>query len=259
MEDDSPSFGLTVEDQRFLLQRQYAKYREIRDKTSRIFQLVLSFVGLIASIGFIQILFSGNVRVAQMPVSADLANRCAPEALTHSGVTLRGLGSINYWLVGGMLILVLYLFAEMWRMYSQSQSLPTLRPQSELELYVYDYSDFLELNRTHLKDAQEYLSAIKRRLYYASTLAGMSAFLLVLLDYSRALLLLIADYAILLVGFGLLLYWGYRYSRTDDAEIFQWRTYAMSPVFILLFTLVWIFLLTKMYQIFLLLDYFFIC
>lgn len=256
---DSPSIGLKEEDERFILQKQYSKYQEIRDKTSQIFHLVLSVVSLVASIGFIQLLFSGNVAIAGLPVDTELANRCAPEALTHSGVSLHGLGPINYWLVGGLLILTLYLIVEIWYVNSLSQSLPSLRPQSELELYVYDYQDFIEHNRIYLKHAQQYLFAVKNRLYYASTLAGVAGLILIQLYYKRPLYLLIADPIILFTGLGLLLYWVYQYFRIDESGLFRWRTHDASPMFIVLFAAVWVYILVKTRKVFLIIDYFFIC
>lgn len=259
MTDDFPSTNFKDEDAQFILQRQYSNYREIRDSTSQIFQLVLSVASLVASIGFLQLLLSENAGVARLSVGMELANRCAPEALAYSGVSLRGLGPINYWLVGGLLILVIHLIGEMWYVNFQSRSLPALKPQSELELYVYDYADFLEQNRIHLKRAQEYLFAMKSRLYYASTLYGVSVLLLINLYYSYTLSLLVADATISVFGFGFLIYWVYQYIRIDGWEFSDWGTRGVSIPFIFLFAIVVLFLIHNMYQIFLLLDYFFIC
>ena len=259
MTNDFPSADLKNEDTRFLLERQYSKYREIRESTSQIFQLVLSIASLIISIGFIQLLTTGSVGVARLPISAELANRCAPDALTHSEVSLHGIGSINYWLVGGGLILVTYLIVEMGYIYSQSQSLPTLKPQYKFELYVYNYSDFLEQNQIHLDQAREYLSAIKYRLYCIGGLYGLAVFLLVNLYYSYALGLLIADSIILVVGLGLLLYWSYQYVQSDEWVISDWGINPVSLPFAILFAILVLFLLQSMHKLLLLFDYFFIC
>lgn len=259
MTDDFPSLALQNEETRFLLERQYSRYREIRDSTNRIFQLVLSIASLVISIGFLQLLTSGNVGVARFPIRAELANRCAPDALTHSEVSLHGIGSINYWLVGGVLILVIYLIVEMGYIYSQSQSLPTLKPQNRVELHVYDYSDFLEQNRIHLEQAREYLSGMTYRLYCVGGLYGVAVFLLINLYYSYALALLVADSIILAVGLGLLVYWSYQYVRSDEWEVSDWIINPVSPPFAILFAILLLFLLQSMYKLFLLFDYFFIC
>lgn len=259
MTDGFLNANLDKEDTRFILLRQYATYREIRDRTRQIFQLVLAVLSLILSLGFIQLLSSDYVEVAHLSVGAELANRCAPEALTHSDVSLRGVGPINLWVVAGFLLLAIYLIGEMWRIYSHSQSLPTLGPHNRLELYAFDYSVFIESNYIHLERAEEYLMAMKNRLYFVGSLYAVSILLLLNLYYSYALSLLIADFLILIFGLGFLIYWAYQHYTVNGTGLFRWRTHDVSPVFLFLFTAVWLFLLNKMYQIFLLVDYFFIC
>lgn len=259
MTDDFLSINLDIEDTRFILLRQYATYREIRDRTRQIFQLVLAVLSIILSLGFIQLLSSDDVVVARLSVDAELANRCAPEALTHSEVSLRGLGPINFWVVAFFLLLGVYLILEMWGIYSHSQNLPTLDPNTSIQLYAFNYSDFLESNYTHLERAEECLMAMKSRLYYVGSLYAVSLLLLVNLYYSRALPLLIVDSLILIFGLGLLIYWVYQHYKVNGTGLFRWRTHDVSPVFLFIFGAVWLFLLNKMYQIFLLVDYFFIC
>jgi hypothetical protein len=259
MKNDFPPNDYKNEPNRFLLERQYSKYRELRDSTVRIFQLVLSIASLVISIGFIQLLTSDSVGVARFPISAELANRCAPAALNHSGVSLRGIGSINCWLVGGVLILVIYLIVEMGYIYYQSQSLPTLKPKNKLEMYVYDYSDFLEQNEVYIEQAREYFSAMKYRLYCIGGLYGVSVFLLINLYYSHALVLLISDIIILAIGLGLFLNWCYLYVRSDEWEISDWATNPVSVSFTIFFAILGLFLLRSIFKIFLLIDYFLIC
>lgn len=259
MTRDPLSSNSEDEDKRFILQRQHSRYQEIRNRTSRIFQLVISVASLIVSVGFLQLLTSSKAGVASLSIGSEVANRCSPDSLTLSGVSLRGLGPINYWLVGGILLLVCYLIIEIWWVNSKSQSLPPLKPHSEVEVHIFGYSDFIDQNSTQFNQAREYLFAAKTRLHYISALYGLSVFLLINLYFSRARILLVSDILIFTIGFLLSAHWIYRYIQNDEWSHFDWGSRDLTTPFILLFLAVLSFLLLNIHNLYLLINEFLIC
>jgi hypothetical protein len=259
--DRSSSIGLDPDDYRFLLSKQRAEYEKIRNQSSQHIQLVLSVVSLAASFGAVQYLMSGGIDAAEWDIPFQLANRCAPEALTFSGTSLVGLGFTNSVLGFGLIFLGLWLVGEMWYLNRRLQGLPTMRPRNEVEILIRRPAEWIQSNQSQIETAHSLYRGVSRRMTYSALLGLIGGTLLIAVYQDRAILLMVGDFILLCVGVVLLSLWGREYLAGKEDGVFRLRlgNWEISTGFAFLFLMLWVFTVRQCYQIYRLLDYLILC
>lgn len=253
-------FDLDPDDYRFLLAKQETEYERVRNRASRVIQLVLSVISLTASFGVIQYLLAGGIDTAAWQISDRLANRCSPEALTHSGVTLRGIGALNSVIGFGIIVLIIILTYEMWRANSRLQNLPSLAPTSEAQLVGSNPVEWVRSNQKRIREANRLLEVITIRLRYVILFAGTAGLLFIAVYQDRAFLLLVVDPLLLLLGAVGIFMWGKdQFSGEGRNGWFGLETQRVSPVFLLWLVGVWGYGVLQYYKVLRLINYLLIC
>lgn len=198
---ESPS-GEIPDSYSSLLAKQQMEYQYVRNKASNIMGIVLAVISIVISFGFIRFLLTGGaIQRASLELSDTIANRCSPEALTHSNVSLVGLGPTISITAIGILLLSFYLVIEMWISNQLIQSFPTsLYPRHEADFWTSNYQEWIGYNDSLISECEELLVGIQRKLYYSLTLAvvGMVLIALVYFDHGISVLLL----GLVLIGSG---------------------------------------------------------
>lgn len=192
------------DDHRFQILKQQQEYLYLRDRASNILNLVWVTISLIASLGLIQFLASGGaIQRVSLKLSDEAVNECSPEALTHANVSLEGLGIAASMVAIGLLLLSVYLVAEMWmtNRIIQNQE-PSLKPRAPSTLSNPEYQEWVRLNETTLEETRELLSSLIGKLHYSFGLAGTAFLLFALLLLDQAYLIFILG--IILIPSGLL-------------------------------------------------------
>jgi len=248
-------------DQQFLILKQQSEYEAIRSRASRIAQGVVSFISLIVSLGALQFII-GNRPIQSVVVDTpdELMNRCSPEALTFSDVTLRGFGFSNSVISLGILGLSIWLLIELWVANRRIQNLPALSPDNEVEVINNTYHEFLAYNRVRIAEANRLLDTVLYKVYYSIALAALALSHYLLLRsgfiYAVTLLTIIMMVAgILFISFWIRQYW----SDRGSLGIFNLEYYYISPVFLVLSTLLWGFTLYEYTLMLRLINRFVIC
>jgi hypothetical protein len=258
---DAGSLKIDPSDRQFLILKQQSKYEAIRNRSSRIAQGTLSFISLIASLGALQFII-GNRPIQSVIVNIpdEAVNRCSPEALTYSDVSLRGFGYSNSLIAFGVLGLSMWLLIEMWFANRRVQNLPTLSPNTEVEVIKNTYREILAHNRTRIADANRLLDTILYKVYFSFGFAALALTHYLLLKFGfvyavTLLTLLMMVAGILFIGFCIFQY----FSDSKDLGMFRFDSHHISPVFIVLCAFIWGFALYEYSLMFRLITRFVIC
>jgi hypothetical protein len=258
---DWRDIGPDNDDRRYLLQKQERHYQRIKDSSTLKIQFVLSVVSLIASFGAIQFLLSRGIDSAVWQVPFELANRCSPDAITHRGLSFVGLGWWNSVLGFVLIGLGLWLVAEMLLANHKLQNKPALRPGSEADFYLGDSSTWLDVNREHVRDAECFLNSVNSRLQYSAIFGFIGAYVLTNVYLNQAFVLLLLDYALLVVGavFVSLYIWKTYRKYGEIPGLLRVDRAGVSVAFLIVVTVLWAVGAYQLIRLSLLLDYFFLC
>jgi len=258
---DGGSLKTDSSDRQFLILKQQSEYEAIRNRASRIVQGVVSFISLIVSLGALQFIIGDRpIQSVVVDIPDEAVNRCSPEALTFSDVTLRGFGFSNSVIALGIFGLSIWLLIEMWAANHRIQNLPALSPDNEVEVIRNTYLEFLTYNRTRISEANRLLDTVLYKVYYSIMFAALALAHYLLLKsgfiYVVTLLTTLAMIAgIFFIGFYILHY----RSDSDDHGIFNFERHYISPVFLVWCTLLLIFALYQYFLMFNLINRFIIC
>lgn len=258
---DWRDLGPDQNDIRYLLERQDRQYQRIKDSCTLKVQFVLSVVSLIASFGVIQVLVSRGIDSATWEIPFELANRCTPEAITHRGFSLVGLGWWNSVFGFVFLVLALWMVGEILYANHRVQNMGSLKPRSEADFFLGDTSNWLNENREQLDKAESLLSGVNSRLRYSAVMAFLGGYLFLNVYLDNGFAILIFDYGIVVAGAAFLIYEGWSRVRTDGGfrGLLNVDTARLSVAFLLLLSLAWVVGAYQLYRITSLLQYFFIC
>lgn len=188
---------------RFQILKQQQEYLYLRNRASNILNFVWVTISLIASLGLIQFLASGGaIQQVSLDLSDEAVNQCSPEAVTHSNVSLQGLGIAASMVAIGLLLLSVYLVAEMWmtNRIIQNQE-PSLKPRNPSTLSDIDYREWVRLNEVTIEETSELLNTLIGKLHYSFALAGTAFTLFALLLLDQAYLIFILGMLLILTGF----------------------------------------------------------
>lgn len=193
-----------------LVLSQQQEYRDIRSRASRIIQFIVSVISLAGSYGLVQILLSNDITLS-FEISDAAFNRCLPSSIEASGVSVVGFGFINGLLAGAITLVVIAFLIEIWLVNDNIQNLGSPRPTHYSDLFLNDYSGWIEHNAGLLESAKYSYKILKSKVYYSLFFAIIVASILYFIHLEKAYWLISLDIVITLGGVILSLYWGYRF------------------------------------------------
>lgn len=202
--------GPTEYDLRLLVLSQQQEFRDIRSRSSRVIQLIVSVISLAGSYGLLRILTSNDITLSfEIPDSA--FNRCLPTSVDAAGVSVVGVGIISALLAGVLSFVVIIFLIELWFVNGNIQQLDSPRPTHYGDLFLNDYGGWIEHNAILLDTANRKYRILKKKVYYSITFAIMAAGILYFIYFDEAYLLISLDILIAVGCATLSLYWGYNF------------------------------------------------
>lgn len=236
---------------------QHSKLRDLKREVLRKLQWVSGGLSLVISLGIIQLFVSGQSFVAQKIVSAELMNRCTPEAVTHSTATLKGVGFAN-WVIGfqslflsmTFLTIAIWWFVKIW-------NLEQIRPHHKADLLAQDESGILEYNRNLISQAKQKSRMFNSRLII-SFIFGFHTVVLVLLNYFNAVWIAISYVTISIIfGMAIVIWSVYMFYKGIRKPELGGIVLGYFPIIALLLLI--LFSLYHYKGIYALINYFYIC
>jgi hypothetical protein len=203
--DKRPSLEEIPAKDHTILVKQQLEYQQIRDQGGSIMQFVLAVISLVVSIGFLQFLTTGGaIQRSSIGIFDEAVNRCSPEALTHSGMSLEGVGILLSFSALGMLFLSLYLVFESWLANRVLQNLPaSLYPRHEADRWIGTYQEWVTWNQRKITESQQLLDSIQRNIRYSVGLSALSLVLTGLLYLNHPIPAFVLGVFLIVLGLGL--------------------------------------------------------
>lgn len=227
-----------------LLIKQELEYQNIRSRANRIQQTILTVVSIAVSLGLFRYLIAGGaIQRVNLDIPDNLVNRCSPDALTHSGASLTGLGpSISITAVG-LLILSGYLVIEIIlanrAIENRSNS---IFPRHIGDYWIQNHSQWINHNQNKIAESGKLLSSIKIRLYSSIILAIISLTLIAMGYYDRAVIAFIAGLLLTIVGSCFIIWYAHTHyiKQTCENRIVRYATTFTVYLLVISGLIIWV-------------------
>lgn len=251
------SIGPNQGDLRLQLTKQQNEYQSIKERSSRIIQLFLSVISVVGSLSILRLISGGGVAIG---VSNETFNQSTPGAISGSGVRLVGFGGFSLIVAVALLLLALYLFFEIFLLNRHIQKMSVLHPKNPADLLDATHWDWILENRRQINTANQYLSRVHGKTWYAAGSVLVAFTILVIKSLSMPFLLAVVNFLFTASGAVLIGLWVYQYHSDEhegmDDGFLELRTQNASPLFIFFFGLVEVYAIQWHWQLFKLIGYF---